>query len=85
MAARQQPALMPMVVHQQNFLAVGMEHHGCAGDVAGMKLIAPERRIGQFEQRQNQLAAFFFFGRGIKGADQCAGFNGGSHSELDRR
>ena len=36
---------MPMVMHQQNAAAIGMKHDRGASNVAGMKLIAPERRI----------------------------------------
>jgi hypothetical protein len=60
---------MAMMVHQQHvpdrawMHIPGMQHHRRAGDVAGMELIARKRRFGQFQQRQDQLAAFFFFRR----------------------
>ena len=53
---------MTVMVNQQNAPSVGMKHQRGAGDVARMELKAREGRGCMFEQRQDQLAAFFFVG-----------------------
>jgi hypothetical protein len=60
--AGKQPAVMPVMVHQKHAPAIGIENCRGAGDVAGLKLIAGKRRARMFQQRENQLAAFLFFG-----------------------
>src|ERR1700676_2860348 len=43
-SAGKDPAPMPVMVDQKKLLAVRMQYNSRAGDVAGMKLIARERR-----------------------------------------
>src|ERR1700678_632408 len=47
-----------------------------------MKLVARKWRRCEFQQRENQLAAFFFFGRSCKRAHQRECFGSGSHAKL---
>ncbi len=63
MATRQQPASMPMMMHEQDSLAIRMKDHRAASDMTRLELVSRERRRGLFEQRQNQFPALFFFRR----------------------
>ena len=60
MPARQKPAAKAVMIDQQSAPVIRMEHQRCTGDVAGMELVARERSLAIFQERENQLAAFFF-------------------------
>ena len=82
MTAGEEPASKTMVMNQQNPFAIGMQHQRRTRDVAGLKLMARKRRLGLIKQRENQLAAFFFFRKCGKGGCEAPDFAGGRHSRF---
>ena len=82
-STRQQPAVEAVMMHEKHPRLPGMKNQSRAGDVAGLELMARERRVGVVEEAERQIAALprQIVRTGVKSFDDSRSFSCGK----DRR